>query len=289
MPPLLCLPPVLIDHSFPRNDHELRIAAVALGEIGKEIELEQAHLLPMQIYDDLFAGDSVYWGEKRSNNGYGLLRDIQRFLSLLSSHITRNKELLEAIDISNVQSYLPHPVPQGFDDAEEMAQLWSEELGKIMALHDNCIGKNKNKFFVGVVSAKAFADEKDDVAENYINPDNRRVFPLVGLGYKQKLVDAYEWDVPTGIRDKQIYIRDIERNYRIIGASLLESPKRDDHFKLIFVGQRPWTFNKTEPVPDPFLRELVEITSYPLEVIKAAFANGELPQKTLKFNRAKKS
>ena len=207
----------------------------------------------------------------------------------MSLRTKRNTELRAAIDISNMESYLPHPVPQGFNDTEGMAQFWSDELGKILVLHDGCVGKDKTKFFVGVVSAEAFADEKDDAAENYINPDDKRTFPLVGLAYKQNLVDAYEWDVPTGIRDKQIYIRDIERNYRIIGASRLESPKRDDHFKLIFVGQRPWTFNKTNPVPDSFIRELVEITGYPFEVIKAALANGELPQKTLKFNRAKKS
>ncbi len=204
MPPLLCLPPVLIDHSFPRDDHELNIASVALGEIIEEVESEQAQLLPMQIYDVLFDESNVYWGEKRSKEGYKLLPTIQTALGRLSLRMQRNIELLEAIDILNVQSYLPHPVPQGFDDAEEMAQLWSEELGKILILHDNCIGKNKNKFFVGVVSAEAFALGEDEAIEDYINPDNRRAFPLVGLGYKQKLADAYDWSIPSGTRDKQI-------------------------------------------------------------------------------------
>ena len=42
---LVCGSPLLLDHSFPRTDQEMRLAAITLGEIDKQIDNEDIQLV----------------------------------------------------------------------------------------------------------------------------------------------------------------------------------------------------------------------------------------------------
>jgi hypothetical protein len=55
MPKLLCPSPVILDQSFPRDDDELNLVAVALGELQLYIEEDKAHLIVTNILRDLVA------------------------------------------------------------------------------------------------------------------------------------------------------------------------------------------------------------------------------------------
>ena len=53
MPPLLCASPVILDQSFPRNEYELRIVAIALGEIEKLISENRIHVLLTDVLSQI--------------------------------------------------------------------------------------------------------------------------------------------------------------------------------------------------------------------------------------------
>ena len=45
MPPLICGSPLILDQSFPRDEEELSAVARALGEIEKQLENNDIHLV----------------------------------------------------------------------------------------------------------------------------------------------------------------------------------------------------------------------------------------------------
>ncbi len=55
MSALLCPSPVILDQSFPRDEDELNLVAVALGELQLYIEQDQAHLILTSTLRDLVA------------------------------------------------------------------------------------------------------------------------------------------------------------------------------------------------------------------------------------------
>lgn len=137
-------------------------------------------------------------------------------------------------------------------------------------------------FFIGIACAYGLTDEELD---EYINPENYRVFPLVAQKEIEKLIDAYDWNIPSDIHQKNVTVENIKKNYQAIGG-VLESPERDSHYKVKFPGQRPWTFSvNTDPLPERYLKQLVEKTAYPIGVIKAALISGKLPKKILRFDK----
>lgn len=270
MPPLLCPSPVILDQSFPRDEYELRLVGEALGEIQNCIEKNRAHLILTDILRDLV--ESFDWVR---TGPYPLLSIIFGLLNqwLLQPHV----RLIE-VDVSNVDDYQPHPLPQS-TGKQGLAECWADEVGKLLTLHDSfCTG---TQFFVGIACESAFAGE--DLGE-YDNPTGQRAFPLVGPDDLNQLLDAYDWQIPIDMYDRSVSFDSAFKNCGIIGATHVDPPASGSHYKVHFEGQRPWPLDKnTDPVPERYLRELTAITGYRLSVIKYALINGELPPKTLRF------
>lgn len=277
---LLCLSPILLDHSFPRNEEELRIVAFALGELEEFVSNDKAKLAKTQTLSDFI--DEFDWASTHSN----LLMEIYRFLSQLllrqDDRVVDIGKYLDYINSNSTLTYYSHPLPKRCENETGLLDFWSDELGKILFLHDQCINNNDD-FFIGVACAYGFAGQ---CVDEYSNPENRRFFPLVSPDNISILSDAYEWDIPNDIHQKSISIENVKRNCQIIGG-ILEPPDRDSHYKVKFQGQRPWTFsNNDDPIPERYLRQLVDKTTYPIDVIKTALIQGELPRKVLRLEKS---
>ncbi|BAZ01126.1 hypothetical protein NIES37_51240 [Tolypothrix tenuis PCC 7101] len=276
MPYLLCLSPIILDQTFPRNEEELRIVAEALGELENFIHIDKAHLVSTNILREFLEnidGTAI---------NQSLLWEVYRFLSQLflrqDGSLIDIDKYIKYIDDYSIKDYYAHPVPKKCQ-SQGYIEFWSDELGKILYVHDKSC--NSNNFFIGVACAYGFAGE---CVDEYNNPNNHRAFPLVSPDNVENLADAYEWVIPTDIHQKSITIENIKKNYRVIGGMSLEKPNRDSHFKVKFQGKRSWSFSINDnPVPESYIRELVDITSYPVEVIKTALTSGSLPQKCLKL------
>ncbi len=272
MTPLLCASPVILDQSFPRDDSELLLVADALGELEGHLQKDTVHLI---LTADLRAFVEAF--DWTRTGPYPLLNDIFR---LLNQWFLQPHDRLVGVNVSEVENYKPHPLPRG-TEKQGLVEIWSDEVGRMLVLHDACC--TGNEFFVGVACVFAFAGE--DVGE-YDNPSNQRVFPLVGPDTIDQLADAYEWDVPSDVHRKHVGFDDAHKNCMAIGATRVDSPSGGSHYRVIFEGRRPWVLDpNTDPIPERFLRELVGITGYPIAVIKTVLINGKLPPKVLRFEK----
>jgi len=56
MPPLLCLSPLILDQTFPRNEGELRLANDALGAVGESVLAGDVHLLVTEVLREFVLG-----------------------------------------------------------------------------------------------------------------------------------------------------------------------------------------------------------------------------------------
>lgn len=277
MPSLLCLSPILLDQSFPRSEEELKTVAIALGELEEFISNGKAQLITTQTLLDFI--NEFDWASNQPN----LLVEIYRFLDVLllrqDYRIIDANKYLDLIGSFAIQDYYLHPLPKRCENQEGFLEIWSDELGKILFLHNQCSGSD---FFIGIACAYGFAGQ---CVDQYINPDGYRVFPLVCPDNISILIDAYEWDIPNDIHQRSVSVENVKRNCKVIGG-VLEKPDRDSHYKIKFQGQRPWTFSiNDDPVPERYLKQLVDKTSYPIEVIKAALIHGKFPIKVLKLDK----
>ena len=275
---LICLSPILLDRRFPRSDRELIIVASALGELEQLVSDGKAKLITTSVLSDFM--DDFDWTSPSSN----LLIEIYRLLSQLllrqDDRIIDADRYLDRINSFDTLNYYPHPLPSRCENQEGVLELWSNELGKILWLHDRCC--SEGDFFIGIACAYGLADEELD---EYINPENYRVFPLVSHQNIEKLIDAYDWEIPSDIHQKNVTVENIKKNYQVIGG-VLESPEGGSHYKVKFPGQRPWTFSvNTDPLPERYLKQLVEKTGYPIGAIKTALISGKVPKKILRFDK----
>lgn len=276
MPCLLCLSPIILDQSFPRTEEELIFVATALGELEELINDNKVKLITTQIfYDFITEFDWV------STTNSDILREIYRFLSQLflrqDDRIVDMNRYIDYVNSLPTTNYYPHPLPKKCEQQPGLLDVWSDELGKILFVHDQC---SVNEFFIGVVCAYGFAVQCID---EYINPKNYRTFPLISPENISILIDAYTWDTPNNIHQKSVTVENVKKNCQVIGG-ILEKPDRDSHYKVKFQGVRPWTFSiNDDPIPEAYLRQLVEKTQYPIEVIKTALISGKLPRKVLRL------
>jgi hypothetical protein len=106
MPTLLCLSPVILDQSFPRDDDELNLVAIALGELQLYIETDQAHLILTNTFMDLVADfEGFDWTPSRDKIQGEIYRLIQQLF--LRKH-KRIVQLDNYIDLSKEREHLPH-------------------------------------------------------------------------------------------------------------------------------------------------------------------------------------
>jgi hypothetical protein len=272
MPPLLCLSPVLIDQSFPRDDDQLRTVAAALGEVFSQIRLGTAKLvLTLTLREFL---DNVDFVNTRNR---GLLQQIYRDLSQMFLQTHGNVVIG---DVKLVSAYNKHPVPLSASKLG-FVEFWSDELGKLLVLHDRKI--KGNEFFLGVACDSAFSGGS---LGSYDQMTSQRSFPLVGpKELCTVLEDAYEWDLPPHCHQIKIGVEDIRRNFRHIGGIELEPPDKDSHYKVHFPNGLWWTLdhNWGRDIGDNVLKQLKSKSGLPLDVIKYCLKEGKIPRQKLRL------
>lgn len=272
MPPLLCPSPVILDHSFPRDDYQLRTAALSLGNLLSCIQSGQSVLILTATLRDFIK--DIDWN---SPMNHGLLREIYKTFSQLL--LTRPRELLQ-VDVSSISGHMPHPLTKGTLPDKGNVEFWSDEVGRLLTLHDRRI--SGNEFFIGVACELAFAG---DALNSYTNPTGARTFPLVGPSDLSNLQDCYEWDLPANVHQIIISFDDVKHNYRVIGGSSFVCPKSGSHYMVHFPGKRSWScdFNWGSHIGENMLDELKSLCPYPLNVIKYALHTGALPVRKMRL------
>ena len=164
-----------------------------------------------------------------------------------------------------------------------LAEIWADELGKLLKAHDECC--SGNNFFIGIACEKAYSGFP--IGSFQQNGDSRH-FPLIGPNnIKDKLIDAYVWDIHPDIRRQTLWNSNIFNNYKVIGSYKIERPSGHSHYKVRFKNKRPWELDvNVDPVPNRFISQLETITGLPAIVLKAALLTGYLPLKRIRIPSA---
>jgi hypothetical protein len=249
------------------------MVAIALGELSQCIQHNEAHLVLTDTLRAFVA--EIDWN--RPPGPQGLIREIYL---LLNQWFLQQHDGLVVVNVENVGGYQPHPVPLGCQ-TQGLVELWADELGRILYLHDRAC--KANEFFVGVACACAFAGKE---CGSYLNTQDRRVLPLVGPTTLSDLCDAYDWYVSPNIHLRNVSFEEARKNCGAVGAECVLKPKSGSHYKVKFKGNRSWPLDSNnDPIPERFLKELIPITGLPLPVIKMALTTGTLPQRVLRFSK----
>jgi hypothetical protein len=263
---------LILDHSFPRSEEELRIAAVALGNLFTAIDSERAAVgltPPLQQFVEHFE-----WQQEGVTQ---LLNEIYRYCSLLFLSPDTRVCMIRRLP----QSPDPHPVPAECDEEEGLVGYWAEQLGSLLELHEAVRGPS-DPYFVGVACSHSFAGKPSPGYSEASDPH----FPLVGPEALESLADAWEWSVPKV--DYTVTVDDCFRNLRVLGASI-DPPSGGSHHKARFPNRRPWPVDpNVDPVPERFLGELAAIVELPKAVVKFALTQGALPPRRLRFPLSEK-
>jgi len=272
MPSLLCPSPLMLDHSFPRTEEELKQVVDALSELQELLEKNDAHL----VFTTALASfiERFDWG--RSRECMPVLITIH---NLLSAWVLAGNERIIRADVEHVTDHTPHPVPAGCPTESELVADWSDELGRLLRVHDDTGAAN---YFIGVACASAFSGGQ--IGSYPSSGTQARAFPLVGPTTISQLENAYGWDLPPHIHARRVSFASAKRNLHIIGATNVRRPSGGSHYIATFPGKRSWTLDyNDDPVPDTYLGQLVDIAGYPLDVIKFALTEGRMPQARLRI------
>lgn len=274
MPPLICASPTVLDQSFPRDTAQLRAVAITLGEIQQQLQNNEIHVVLTEGLREL-----VQEFDWRHPDSHPLLIEIY---NLLNQWFLKKHERLVQADLSDVNKYQRHPIPAGCS-ALGLVEIWSNEVGRLLTLHDKCC--HGNSYFIGIACEQAYSGS---TLNRYCTHSNPRCFPLVGpREIPQLLVDAYTWKAQPNVQRKKVSIDNAFKNYKAIGAIRIEPPSRGSHYTMKFKKGRAWPVDpNVDPIPDSFLSQLVTITGYPLPIIRTALITGELPTKILRLRIA---
>jgi hypothetical protein len=276
MPALIGLSPRLADHTFPMDDHELRLVCQAIGKMSESVEKRTVHILSTEFFRMLLA--DFKWG------GNGTLKNqiiTHLNLWLLGGH---------AVNVNadtDGRAYTPHPLPAGCRTQQRLEELWADELGKLVVQHDD--HTHNAEYFIGIACERAFAGEKVGQFEPHTAT---RLFPLVGpenCDCTMKgtlLADAYEYKVPPGYTQTEVSFQAAKKNCFLLGASKVRKPEGGgSHYVVTFPGTRSWTLDANyDPVLEKYLKQLEPITKLPFDVITYALREGKLPPKRLRFD-----
>lgn len=267
MPPLLCGSPCILDQSFPRDTRELNLVVDTLGELEELVSENRIHLVLTETLRDLVL--EFDWQSRGTQ--YKILLDIHRIL--LAWFLTPHDRLISA-DTSAIQTAQPHSLPTAVDN-QGWATLWAEEIGKLLVLHD---ARCAPGFCIGIACEQAFTTGVPNTWQTA-----GRAFPLVGPAHLDSLEDAYEWDaLPSDLHQHVVPLDAALRNVHLLGSDTPEKPNGDSHYKIRFPGARSWTLSENDdPVPERYVRELVNITGLPLSIIRTALIFGYLPRRNV--------
>ncbi|MBS0158915.1 MAG: hypothetical protein JSS26_10070 [Nitrospira sp.] len=250
------------------------MVAESLGNIVKCIQDKEAYLILTQTLREFVT--EIDWSSPKAQ---GVLREIYRLFSQL--FLTTPGKLLQ-IDVSTVTGHQPHPLPIGTLPDQGLIELWCDEIGRLLVLHDRSL--KGNGFFIGIACEKGFAG---DLCNSYFNPTGKRAFPLVGPPQLSDLEDGYEWVLPSNSHQIEISFDDVKRHFKAIGGVRFEPPRSGGtHFKVHFGNCRPWTcdINWGRSIGENVLNELKPLCNLPLLVIKYALRNGSLPPQRIRLD-----
>jgi len=269
MPPLLCLDPVLLDHSFPRSDEELETIATAFGRLQELVDLDEAHLILTRSMENFV--DFFEW--TTSGSAHHLLQDLY---NLIVQWLLQPNERIIHRNFSATE--LLHKIPCA-SSSGLLSEFWSQDVGGLAA-HCKAFPV-RGKPFIGIACPYLFADpiQRNSCFENA----SICSFPIVGdENFRAELDDAYEWVLPSDIHQKLVPFREARRNIGILGGVITRITA--SHHIVEFSGARSWPLDiNTDPIPDRFLNELETITGYTRDVIKSALISGRMPAKRLKM------
>ena len=139
MPPLICCSPVILDQSFPRNRHELNLVVDTLSKIQDQIKFDEVHLILTDQLSELV--ENFDWNIREE---YAILLDVYK---LLSQWFLQPHERLIRIDLSDINEYYKHPIPEGCK-SQGLVDFWSDEVGKLLSKHDHHC--SRNEFYIGI-------------------------------------------------------------------------------------------------------------------------------------------
>src|SRR4051794_14852917 len=127
MPPLLCPAPLILDHSFPRSDAELRRAACALGSLQEIVFRDEAWLGLTEALRDFV---ELFDWERAAEAG-ALLREIYDFCARL--FLSPVSGFVKVSVDPEASAWHPRPA-----DCEEggLVDYWCEEVGRLFELHE---------------------------------------------------------------------------------------------------------------------------------------------------------
>ncbi len=262
------LPPTLIDQSFPRDLQELNKVAESFGELEKlSINIDLKVVTTDLLIDFLI---DFQW-QRDAADGYQLLNEVYAFLlRFLSAGSDRSI----CVTLAGIGDAPKHPLPIGCT-TQGNSELWQDEVGKLLVLHDKVT--TKNHFFLGVMCHHSFAEGKY-VGSGYQNA-NARAFPLIGPDTIYKLDPIRDWDVREEDIKGLISVNMAQQNINLIGGHIVD-PRESSHQKVRFKGKRPWVLDyNVDPIPERFLRQLLDKTDFPYEVIRFALLHGRMPTK----------
>jgi hypothetical protein len=268
MPPLICPSPNIVDHTFPRSNHELRLVQKALLRLTVIAEEEKCLILLTRVMSDFIVSlDQTFCWEVMAT--YPEVQIIYRVLAELGLQ----QHGVKRVDVAAIQLVHAHPLPAGIE-SNAFSLKWAEELGRLCTLHSrNCV---PGRFFIGVACTSAFGGEQKG---NYENGGNLPTFPLVGPNEVDDLDDSLEWDVPAGMHERKVSFKDAYNRIALLGG-IVHKPTGSSHYQVRFKGARTWPLDiNIDPIPDRFLKQLEAITGKKLEVIKYVLLSGEWPRR----------
>jgi hypothetical protein len=269
MAPALCLPPTILDQSFPREAKELERAAGTLGVLQGLTERGRCFLLltpALMSFHECFE-----WAGVRS---YPLLLDLHR---LVTQWLLQPTRFIRCVSTLNVAVYSPHPAPAG-GTSGVLVDIWREETGKIHAIYMSRCARIR---CIGVACDFAFAGLPLGAYEDGLG-DAR--FPLVGPAGLRGLADFDEWVIPADLHRWSVRFADAKRNLHLVGGAIADKAE-GSHYKVKFEGApRSWVLDvNVDPIPDAFIAEIEPLAGLPSEVIKFALVCGELPERRPRF------
>jgi hypothetical protein len=249
---------------------ELRTAATALGALQEWLENDEAliALTPtLREFIDLFD-----WEQPATE--MPLLIDIHNYLTLL--FLSPHPGVRVLTPPWGGPGYM-HPVPLTCDQGP-LVEYWAKEVGQLLLMHEEVLGRI-DPSCIGVICAEPFDGEECPGYDR-----EGKSFPLIGPDGLKRLLDAVVWEVPSDVDRQEIGFDQARKNVRLLGATRVDIPSGGSHYKAHFENARPWILDpNVDPIPDQFLRELREITGYPLPVIKYVLRTGAFPPRRLVF------
>jgi len=277
MPRHLILSPVTLDQGISREKESLQTIAVAVGKISELIEDDAALLVLTKLLIDFLL--EWEWDDESKN---GLLNQIYGMLC----NLFQKQDYYVKIDLSGVgeDKYERHPVTE-LMQSSQLWERWANEAGKLLSHHNMAV--DDGVFCIGIPCEEDLADGEGRC--NHQSYPRGSGFPIIGRDdLFETLDDAFLWDVNRQeYQRREIRIRHIERNYKLLGAEEIRSPGKTagSHSKVKFPpGKGSWTLDLNhDPVLQKHLAELSRISGYPLHVMKYILIEGKKPEKKLRF------